>query len=149
MCFLTFWGGVFGRGGVGFPLASAHAGAKADVEKLQKSIGFYSVICLCALCARVAQTKGRERTTTKTSNPTTQEKMHAADTPKIAPKTSFPAPGAGVQKSAEKGPFSWWRNHWFYDAKRMVFCDCLESERAKGALLGQRFIEGKWTLPIN
>ena len=65
MCFLTFWGGVFGCGGVGFPLASAHAGAKADVEKMTKSIGFYGVICLCALCARMAQSKGRERKTKK------------------------------------------------------------------------------------
>ena len=59
MRFLTFVGGVFGRGGVGFLLASALAGAKAEVEKLKKSIGFYGVICLCALCARMAQSKGR------------------------------------------------------------------------------------------
>ena len=31
--FLSFVGGVFGRGGVGFLLASALAGAKAEVEK--------------------------------------------------------------------------------------------------------------------
>ena len=65
MLFLTFVGVVFGRGGVGFLLASALAGAKAEVEKLKKSIGFYGVICLCALCARMAQTKGRERKTMK------------------------------------------------------------------------------------
>ena len=60
MLFLTFFGVVFGRGGVGFLLASALAGAKAEVEKLKKSMGFYSVICLCALCARIAQTKGKK-----------------------------------------------------------------------------------------
>ena len=37
---LTFVGGVFGRGGVGFLLASALAGAKAEVEKLKKSVVF-------------------------------------------------------------------------------------------------------------
>ena len=58
MFFLTFVGGVFGRGGVGFLLASALAGAKAEVEALKKSIGFYGVICLCALCARMPKTKG-------------------------------------------------------------------------------------------
>ena len=65
MICLTFFGVVFGRGGVGFLLASALAGAKAEVEELKKSIGFYGVICLCALCARMAQTKGRERTIKK------------------------------------------------------------------------------------
>ena len=40
ICFPTFFGGVFGRGGVGFLLASALAGAKAEVEKMNKSIGF-------------------------------------------------------------------------------------------------------------
>ena len=65
MRFLTFVGTVFGRGGVGFLLASALAGAKAEVDKLKKSIGFYGVICLCALCARMAQSKGRERTSKK------------------------------------------------------------------------------------
>ena len=63
MRFLIFFGGVFGRGGVGFLLASALSGSKAEVENLKNSIGFYGVICLCALCARMAQTKGRERTT--------------------------------------------------------------------------------------
>ena len=58
MFFLTFVGGVFGRGGVGFLLASALAGAKAEVEAVKKSIGFYGVICLCALCARMPKTKG-------------------------------------------------------------------------------------------
>ena len=51
--------GVFGRGGVGFLLASALAGAKAKVEKLKKTIGFYFVICVCVLCARMAQTKAQ------------------------------------------------------------------------------------------
>ena len=59
--FSKFVGGVFGRGGVGFLLASALAGAKPEVKKLIKSIGFYGVICLCALCARIAQTKGKEK----------------------------------------------------------------------------------------
>ena len=63
MICLMLFGGVFGRGGVGVMLASALAGAKAEVEKLKKSIGFYNVICLCPLCARMAQTKGREITT--------------------------------------------------------------------------------------
>ena len=40
MLFLTFFGGVFGRGGVGFLLASAHAGAKADVEKISNPLVF-------------------------------------------------------------------------------------------------------------
>jgi len=48
----NFFDGVFGRGGVGFLLASALAGAKADVRKLKKSICFYGVICLCALWKR-------------------------------------------------------------------------------------------------
>ena len=65
MLFLTFFGVVFGRGGVGFLLASALAGAKAEVETLKKFIGFYGVICLCTLCARMAQPKGRERTAKK------------------------------------------------------------------------------------
>ena len=61
VCFLTFFGVVFGRGGVGFLLASALAGAKAEVEKLTTSIGFYGVICLCALCARIAKIQGAEQ----------------------------------------------------------------------------------------
>ena len=83
MLFLTFFGVVFGRGGVGFLLASALAGAKAEVEKLTKSIGFYGVICLCALCARMAQTKGRERTTKKNRSQQRKNKTHAADIPHI------------------------------------------------------------------
>ena len=35
---ITFFGVVFGRGGVGFLLASALAGAKAEVEQLKKSM---------------------------------------------------------------------------------------------------------------
>ena len=57
MCFLTFWGGVFGRGGVGFPLASAHAGAKADVEKITKSIGFYGTDGIGAFFAHLAESR--------------------------------------------------------------------------------------------
>ena len=83
MYFLTFWGGVLGRGGVGFLLASALAGAKAEVEKLTKSIGFYSVICLCALCARMAQTKGRERTTKRHRT----QKLMKKRTPRTSPKS--------------------------------------------------------------
>ena len=40
MLFLTFFGVVFGRGGVGFLLASALAGAKAEVEKLTNPFVF-------------------------------------------------------------------------------------------------------------
>ena len=92
MHFLTCVGGVSGRGGVGFLLASALAGAKAEVEELKESIVFHGVICLCALCARMAQTKGRERTIKRHRSqpkPTTQEKTHAADTPQIIQKTTF------------------------------------------------------------
>ena len=56
MLFLAFLGGVFGRGGVGFLLASALAGAKAEVEKLKEPIGFYDVICVCGFSARIAKT---------------------------------------------------------------------------------------------
>ena len=73
----------FGRGGVSFLLASALAGAKAEVETLKKFIGFYGVICLCALCARMAQSKGRERTTMK--NRAQQRKKQR--TPRTPPKT--------------------------------------------------------------
>ena len=38
--FSNLFGGVFGRDGVGFLLASALAGAKADVEKMTKSMCF-------------------------------------------------------------------------------------------------------------
>ena len=62
-------------------------------------------------------------------------------------KSSFLQLWTRVKKSAEKGSFSWWPNHAVYDAKRMVFCDCLERARVRGALFGQRFIEVKWTLP--
>ena len=83
MRFLTFVGGVFGRGGVGFLLASALAGAKAEVEKLNESIDFYGVICLSALCARMAHTKGREITTKKNRT----EKRKKTRTPRTPPKS--------------------------------------------------------------
>ena len=92
MRFLTFVAGVFGRGGVGFLLASALAGAKAEVEKLKKSIGFYSVICLCALCARMAQTKGRERTTTKIRTQQRKKKRTLRKPPKSHNKHHFGGP---------------------------------------------------------
>ena len=81
------FGVVLGRGGVGLLLASALAGAKAEVEHFENSIVFYGVICLCALCARMAQTKGREKQ--QKWSPTTQEKRHAAETPNSILKTPF------------------------------------------------------------
>ena len=52
-------------------------------RKMKKSIGFYGVICLCALCARMAQTKGRERTTKKKLTQKRKQKR----TPRTPPKS--------------------------------------------------------------
>ena len=83
MLFLTFFGVVFGRGGVGCLLASALAGAKAEVEQMTKSIGFYGVICLCALCARMAHSKGRDIKTMKNR----AQKRKKKRTPRTPPKS--------------------------------------------------------------
>ena len=54
MLFLAFVDGVFRRGGVGYLLASALAGAKAEVEKIKASNGFYGVILVRPLRAHGA-----------------------------------------------------------------------------------------------
>ena len=97
MRFLMFFGVGFGCGGVGFLLASALAGAKAEVENLKNSIGFYGVICLCALCARMAQTKGRERTTMKNR----AQKRKKKRTPRTPPK-SYKKYHFGSQNGSQK-----------------------------------------------
>ena len=81
--------GVFHRGGVGVLLATALAGAKAGVEKLNTCIVSYGVIVLCAPCARMAQTKGRERAAKKNEVRKTHETTHVANTPKIIQTATF------------------------------------------------------------
>ena len=108
MLFLTFFGGVFGHGGVGFLLVSALAGAKAEVEQLKKSIGFYGVICLCALCARMAQIKGRERTTKKHRAQTHKKKRTPRTPPKSYKKQQFGSQN-GSQNRSRVPLFRSWR----------------------------------------
>ena len=108
MLFLTFFGVVFGRGGVGFLLASALAGAKAEVEKLTKSIGFYGVICLCALCARMAQSKGRERTPMK-NRAQKRKKKHTPRTPPKSYKKCHFGSQNGSQNRSRDPLFRSWR----------------------------------------
>ena len=42
-------------------LASALAGAKAQLKNMLKTIGFYDIICVCAVCARSANILQTER----------------------------------------------------------------------------------------
>ena len=45
--------------------ASALAGAKAQLKNMLKTIGFYNIICVCAVCARSANILQTERTSNK------------------------------------------------------------------------------------
>ena len=102
MLFLTSFGVVFGRGGVGFLLASALAGAKAEFEKLSKSIGFYSVICLRPLRAH-----GAENEHLRKSNSTTQEKRTPRALPKSNQKRHLGSQNGSQNRSREPLLRSW------------------------------------------
>ena len=45
--------------------ASALAGAKAQLKNMLKTIGFYDIICVCAVCARSANILQTERKSNK------------------------------------------------------------------------------------
>ena len=70
--------------------ASALAGAKAQLKNMLKTIGFYDIICVCAVCARSANILQTERKSNKQLS-------------KCKPKTSCHGSSKKVQKSTVLG----------------------------------------------
>ena len=74
---------------------------------MKKSICFYGVICLCALCARMAQTKGRERTTKKNRTPKRKKKRTPRTPPKSYKKCHFGSQNGSQNRSRDPLFRSW------------------------------------------
>ena len=79
--------------------ASALAGAKAQLKNMLKTMSFYDIICVCAVCARNANILQTERNRTKNC-PNASEKHHATEARKKVKQITM----LGAKKAPQIGP---------------------------------------------
>ena len=80
-------------------LAPALAGVKAQIKKLLKTKSFYSIICVCAVCATSANILQRERKSNKK-----RAKQHAKNTMQRKLKKPFKKHRLGSQHASKNRP---------------------------------------------